>query len=94
MCGIWYPIQCFNDIPDTIKFKNGGSGNWAEGVTSQAEPNGIYTNGLSTSATWILALNDEGDISPVYVEQEICVRQKDNKIDKNKCEDWSLTKDY
>ena len=59
---------------------------------SQAEPNGIYTNGLTTSATWILATDSDGNITPEYVEPEIRVSQ--TKIAAEKCEEWSLPKDY
>lgn len=59
---------------------------------SQAEPNGIYTNGLTTSATWILMIDAEGNITPDYVEQTIRVSQ--NKIPAEKCEEWSLPNDY
>lgn len=58
----------------------------------QAEPNGIYTNGLATSATWILNCDTEGNISPLYVEDAITVSQK--KMDRIRCEEWSLPEDY
>lgn len=61
-------------------------------VISQAEPNGIYTNDLSTSATWILTVDSDGSITPDYVEQTIRVSQE--KISANRCEDWSLPADY
>ena len=89
--GYGIPYSASMTSPDKIDYKDYHE---SCGTVSQAEPNGIYTNGLSTSATWILALNDEGEINPVYVEQEICVRQKSNKIDKKKCEEWSITEDY
>lgn len=61
-------------------------------VLPQAEPNGLYTNGLSTSATWILTTDAEGNIAPTYVESEITVTQV--KIDARLCEDWSLPSGY
>lgn len=36
----------------------------------QAEPNGLYSTG-STSATWVLCLDDKGKIHPAYVEAEV-----------------------
>ena len=72
--------------PDTLAYDGGSA------VVSQAEPNGIYTNGLSTSATFILAMGAEGEIKPEYVEQEIRVSQ--NKIRREICEEWSLPDDY
>lgn len=61
-------------------------------TTPLAEPNGLYTNGLSTSATWILAIGADGKTKPMYVESEITVSQE--KIDRAKCEEWSLPSDY
>lgn len=58
----------------------------------QAEPNGLYTNGLSTSATWILTTDESGNIAPTYVESEITVTQV--KISARLCEDWSLPSNY
>lgn len=56
-----------------------------------AEPNGLYTNNVTSSATWVLA-SDNGKIKPVYVESEITVTQ--TKLSAHLCEDWSLTSDY
>jgi len=61
-------------------------------ILPQAEPNGLYTNGLSTSATWILTVDENGDIAPTYVESEITVSQV--KINSRLCEDWSLPNGY
>lgn len=49
-----------------------------------AEPNGLYTDGLSTSATWILSIGSDGEIKPRYVEQEIMVSPE--KLDKSMCQ--------
>ena len=57
-----------------------------------AEPNGLYTNGLSTSATWILTTDAKGNIMPTYVESEITISQ--SKMDARLCEDWSIPSDY
>lgn len=57
-----------------------------------AEPNGLYTDGLSTSATWILTTDAEGNIAPTYVESEITISQ--TKIDARLCEDWSIPAGY
>lgn len=56
------------------------------------EPNGLYTDGLSTSATWILTTDAEGNIAPTYVESEITISQY--KMDTRLCEDWSIPSDY
>jgi len=57
-----------------------------------AEPSGIYTNGVSSSATWILTTDKDGNIKPTYVECEITVSQ--TKLDKMLCEEWSIPDDY
>ena len=59
-----------------------------------AEPNGLYTSNVTSSATWILSVDSEGNITPTYVEQEISVRQKLNKIDVSRCEEWSIPENY
>lgn len=57
-----------------------------------AEPNGLYNNGVTSSATWILSTDENGDITPTYVESEITVSQ--NKIDEKLCEEWSIPEGY
>lgn len=84
--GYGIPYSASITSPDTVRYNTGGA------VVAQAEPNGIYTNGLSTSATWILTIDEDGSITPDYVEQSIRVSQ--NKISANKCEEWSLPNDY
>lgn len=84
--GYGIPYSASITSPDTVRYNSSGA------VVSQAEPNGIYTNGLSTSATWILTVNENGNITPDYVEQTIRVSQ--NKIPAKKCEDWSLPSNY
>lgn len=61
-------------------------------VVPQADPNALYSNGVTTSATWILVYDENGELKPRYVEPEITVST--TKIDKRLCEDWSLTPDY
>lgn len=60
-------------------------------IVPLAEPNGLYAS-PSTSATWILSVDEDGNITPSYVESEITVTQV--KMDTRLCEDWSLTDDY
>lgn len=73
------------EIPDYSSYEDNA-------VLMQAEPNGIYTNGVTSSATWILTVDEDGNIKPTYVENEITVTQI--KMDSRLCEDWSLTDDY
>ena len=58
----------------------------------EADPNGMYMQGLSTTATWVSHINDKGEKEIRYVEEEITVSQ--SKIDKRLCEEWSLPKNY
>ena len=60
-------------------------------VLPQADPNGLYSS-PSTSATWILSVDEDGNISPTYVESEITVSQ--TKLSARLCEDWSLPDSY
>ena len=60
-------------------------------IVPLAEPNGLYAS-PSTSATWILSVNEDGDITPIYVESEITVSQ--TKMAERLCEDWSLDEGY
>ena len=64
--------------------------NWE--VAPQAEPNGLYTDSVVTTATWILATDSTGEIKPIYVETAITVSQI--KLSANLCEDWSIPLDY
>lgn len=73
------------EVPDYASYNDNA-------VLMQAEPNGIYTNGVTSSATWILTVDEEGNIKPIYVESEITVTQ--TKMNSRLCEDWSLTDDY
>lgn len=73
------------EIPDYSSYEDNA-------VLMQAEPNGIYTNGLSSSATWILTVDENGDVKPTYVESEITVSQ--TKMNKNLCEEWSIPENY
>ena len=62
-------------------------------VLPQADPNGLYSSASpSTSATWILTTDKEGNITPTYVESEITVSQ--SKLDTRLCEDWSIPENY
>ena len=57
-----------------------------------AEPNGLYTNGVTSSATWVLTTDKDGNVTPTYVESEIAVTQ--SKMDERLCEDWSIPENY
>lgn len=92
--GKWvYQGKCVGyGIPYSASITSPDYAYYSELALSQAEPNGIYTNGLSTSATWILTCDSEGNITPTYVESSITVSQ--TKLDAIRCEEWSLPSDY
>lgn len=56
------------------------------------EPNGLYTNSVTSSATWILTTDKDDNIKPTYVESEITVSQ--TKLDERLCEEWSIPENY
>lgn len=56
------------------------------------EPNGLYTNSVTSSATWILTTDKDDNIKPTYVESEITVSQ--TKLDARLCEEWSIPENY
>lgn len=60
-------------------------------ILPQADPNGLYSS-PSTSATWILTTDKNGNILPTYVESEITVSQ--SKLDARLCEEWSIPENY
>lgn len=68
------------------------SDRYAWEVLPLAEPNGLYTDSVVTTATWILTTNSKGEIAPTYVESEISVTQV--KMDARLCEDWSIPDNY
>ena len=74
-----------NEVPDYTSYEDNAH-------LKQAEPNGLYTESVVTTATWILSVTEEGEINPTYVESEITISQ--TKIPASKCEDWSLGEDY
>ena len=55
-------------------------------------PNGLYTNSVTSSATWILTTDKDDNIKPTYVESEITVSQ--TKLDARLCEEWSIPDNY
>lgn len=87
---IGYGIPYGASITSPESYQKVLSASWE--MAPLAEPNGLYTDSVTSSATWILTTNKEGDIKPTYIESEITVCQ--TKIDANLCEDWSIPADY
>ena len=82
------PFPSMKKAPESYQKISGM--NWDK--APQAEPNGLYTESVVTTATWILGTDENGDIKPIYTESEIMVSQF--KIDARLCEDWSIPTDY
>lgn len=80
--GIPYTTQYTS--PDVNVGSNGA-------VVSQADPNGLYTNG-ATDATWVILIGDDGSREIAYVESDLAVTQ--NKLPKRLIETWSLPENY
>lgn len=87
--GYGIPYGASITAPEAVQYMSSSIG---YEVAPLAEPNGLYNNGVTSSATWILTTDNNGNITPTYVESEITVSQK--KIDKKLCEDWSIPEDY
>lgn len=63
-------------LPYGVSFTNPEQYKYSGVTLPQAEPNGLYTNGITTSATWLFMLNPNNpkdEPKPVYVEPEIVV---------------------
>lgn len=88
--GYGIPYGAAITAPESSQEARGGGSYW--NIVPLAEPNGLYTESVVTTATWILTTNDSGEIAPTYVESEISVSQ--TKMDARLCEDWSIPDNY
>ena len=79
----------YSQLKESSQEARGGGSYW--NIVPLAEPNGLYTESVVTTATWILTSVD-GEIKPTYVESEITVSQ--TKLDARLCEDWSIPDNY
>lgn len=69
-----YGVPFSAQYTNPIKFVDDPNGSWDAGsiVIPQADPNGLYMP-TSSSATWLLMLDEEGKPHPVYIEPLIVV---------------------
>lgn len=90
--GYGLPMSVQFSNPQKIAHNVGDFGQYADDILMpQAEPNGLFMpEGLS--ATWIMRINEDGNIEPVYMEEEIFVSQ--SKLPRRLCAEWSLPEDY
>lgn len=67
-----YPIPFGVSLTSPEYAKQEGSGDSAALLAlPQPEPTGLYTNDLSTAASWVLCLNANGAVEPVYAEGNV-----------------------
>ena len=94
MSGKWiYQGTCIGyGIPYGASITNPEQYGYSGATLPLAEPNGLYTNGVTSSATWVLTTDKDGKVTPTYVESEITVTQ--SKMDARLCEDWSIPENY
>ena len=94
MSGKWvYQGTCIGyGIPYGASITNPEQYGYNGATLPLAEPNGLYTNGVTSSATWVLTTDKDGNVTPTYVESEITVTQ--SKMDKRLCENWSIPENY
>jgi len=50
------------------------------GVVEQPEPNGLFSS-KNTTATWVMCVDESGQINPVYVESKVTVYPYPVKVD-------------
>ncbi|QIG66456.1 hypothetical protein KNV09_gp147 [Vibrio phage Athena] len=67
--GIPYDTSLTNPQTATDEDNYGGRNNALSSI-GQAEPNGVYAS-TNTSATWVMCVNEQGLIEPVYVEAKV-----------------------
>lgn len=68
--GIPYATEYTN--PQQIQWRSNGT-NYGVGVTSQADPNGLFSPS-SAEGTWVMCKDPNGDkIAPVYIEPRVIV---------------------
>lgn len=67
-----YPIPYGVSLTASQQVKYGSVSAQGMVTVDQAEPNGLYVNGVTTVATWVFCVVD-GAITPVYVESNVTV---------------------
>lgn len=63
---IGYPIPYSNSLTNPLQ----ATGYQNQTTIAQAEPNGIFPS-ENTAATWVFCVDTNGDITPVYVEDNV-----------------------
>lgn len=63
MCpSIGYPLPADVQLTNPQQYYSGTT-------VSQAEPNGLFSS-LNTDATWVMCVNEDGEVTPIYTEQK------------------------
>lgn len=79
--GIPYDTSLTNPQSATDEDNYGGRNNALASI-GQAEPNGVYAS-TNTSATWVMCVNEQGLVEPVYVEAKVTGYPYPVKVDYN-----------
>lgn len=58
------------DVQLTNPLKPAYKGSYESGIIEQAEPNGLYSS-KNTDGTWVLFVDDNGDVTPIYTEHKV-----------------------
>lgn len=79
-----YPIPFGSQLtsPEYLKTNNGSRDGHDSQALPQPEPDGLYRSG-ETSATWVLAINDDGFVIPEYHEEIVACYPFPVTIDPN-----------
>ncbi len=72
-----FPIPYDVQLTNPVKMTGDHRGNTA---IEQAEPNGLFSS-KNTAATWVLRVNEDGSVSPVYIESKVTCYSVPIKVD-------------
>lgn len=76
---VGYGIPYDSSLTNPLKRVYSGHG----AVVEQAEPNGIFAS-KNTAATWVLCVDGNGEITPIYVEAKVTTYPFPLKVDYDK----------
>lgn len=67
-------------IPYGVQLTSPDVNGYQGSTLSQAEPNGLFTNGITSEATWVFCIVN-GGITPMYVETKVTVYPYPVRVD-------------
>lgn len=77
--GLPYDVSLTNPLAPSRTYWGRGRGSSID-VVEQPEPNGIFAS-KSTSATWVMCVNETGSLDPLYVETKVTVYPYNLNVD-------------